>query len=126
MAFKLARLFNGFIFLLFCFLANPSFAFAQDPDLGHDPATFSDLEGYIATLLGRFTSLALIAVFVMLVYGGFRYLTAGGNPENNQAASKIITYAILGLVLMLGVWFIIRFLEIFLNVNLTEFSLIIQ
>lgn len=111
-------LFSGYLF----FLAVPAFA----QDLGHDPATFRDLEEYIRVILNRVTSLGLIAVFVMLLWGGFKYMTAGGNPEANQAAQKIITYAVLGLVLLIGAWFILRFIAVFtgLDDKLLNFSII--
>lgn len=38
---------------------------------------------------------------LFLVYGGFRYITASGNEENAEAAKKIITNAILGLVIVI-------------------------
>ncbi len=35
---------------------------------------------------------------IMLVYGGFRYATSGGNQESVNAAKNTILYAIVGLV----------------------------
>lgn len=106
------------------FLAVPAIA----QDLGHDPATFRDLEEYIRRILNRVTSLGLIAVFVMFLWGGFKYLTAGGNPETNQAAQKILTYAVLGLVLLIGAWFILRFIAVFtgLDNRLLDFSIVLN
>jgi hypothetical protein len=108
-----------FIFLLFVFHLLSSPVLAQ----GDNPAGFNQLETIFKWILGGITRLGLIAVFVMLLYGGFKYLTAGGNPEKNKAASGVITYAILGLVLMIGAWFILRFIEVFTGVTLTVFSL---
>ncbi len=103
----------------FCFL--PSVVYAQDQS--PEPPGFDQLETILKWILQGATRLGIIAVFVMLLYGGFKYLTAGGNPEKNKAASGIITYAILGLVLMIGAWFIIRFIEALTGVTLTNFSL---
>lgn len=44
--------------------------------------------------------LGLIAV-VMIIYGGFLYVTAAGNDEKINKAKKIIMYAIVGIVVIL-------------------------
>ena len=59
----------------------------------------------------------------MLIVGGFQYLTAGGNPEKTKAAGNTITYAVIGLVVILGAWFILLFIEKFTGVKVTEFNL---
>ena len=86
-------------------------------------AGFEDLEILLEKVLGGIFRLGLVAVFVMLLYGGFKYLTAGGNPEANQKAGSVITYAILGLVLMIGAWFILRLIENFTGISVTDFSI---
>lgn len=46
------------------------------------------------------TFLGLIAV-VMIIYGGFLYVTAAGNQEKIESAKKIIMYAVIGIVVIL-------------------------
>lgn len=46
------------------------------------------------------TFLGLIAV-VMIIYGGFLYVTAAGNQEKIESAKKIIMYAVVGIVVIL-------------------------
>ena len=60
----------------------------------------------------------------MLLLGGFQHLTAGGNPEKTQKAWATITYAVVGLVLLVGIWFILRFIRQFTGVDVTEFRII--
>lgn len=38
---------------------------------------------------------------IFLIYGGFRYLTARGNEEQNETAKNIIRQSILGLVIVI-------------------------
>ncbi len=52
--------------------------------------------------------LGLIAVIFML-YGGFMWMTAGGNEERVSTAKKIITSALIGLVVVLLAWAIVIF-----------------
>ena len=47
--------------------------------------------------------LALIAVILILV-GGFRWMTAGGNEEKVESAKKTLYAAIIGLVIILAGW----------------------
>ncbi|MFA6475293.1 MAG: pilin [Patescibacteria group bacterium] len=47
--------------------------------------------------------LALIAVVLILV-GGFRWMTAGGNEEKVEGAKKTLYAALIGLVIILAGW----------------------
>jgi cytochrome bd-type quinol oxidase subunit 2 len=52
--------------------------------------------------------LALIAV-IMVIIGGFTWLTAGGNEEKVDKAKKIISAAVIGLIIVLLAWAIVIF-----------------
>jgi len=52
--------------------------------------------------------LALVAA-VMIIYGGFIWLTAGGNEESVEKAKKIISAAVVGLIVVLLAWAIVIF-----------------
>jgi len=52
--------------------------------------------------------LGLIAV-IMILYGGFTWLTAGGNEDKIGSAKKIISAAIVGLIVILLSWAIVNF-----------------
>lgn len=52
--------------------------------------------------------LGLFAVITIL-YGGFRYLTSGGNEETIKNAKAILKTSVIGLTLVLFSWAIIRF-----------------
>jgi hypothetical protein len=54
------------------------------------------------------TFLGLLAVVIILI-GGFKWMTAGGNEENVAAAQKIIVSGIIGLVIILASWGIATF-----------------
>jgi hypothetical protein len=47
--------------------------------------------------------LALIAV-IMILIGGFKWMTAGGNEEKVEGAKKLLIAAIIGLVIILAAW----------------------
>lgn len=47
--------------------------------------------------------LALIAV-IMILIGGFKWMTAAGNEEKVESARKLLIAAIIGLVIILAAW----------------------
>lgn len=47
--------------------------------------------------------LALIAVVLVLI-GGFRWMTASGNEEKIESAKKLLVAALIGLVIILAAW----------------------
>ncbi len=52
--------------------------------------------------------LAIISVVIML-WGGFRWMTAGGNDDAVAQAKKIIIAGIIGLVIVLASWSLAKF-----------------
>lgn len=64
-------------------------------------------------LIGKIISWVLIiagiVAFFYLVYAGFTYLTAGGNPEAAKKGQQGIINAIIGIVIIVLSWAIIRF-----------------
>ena len=67
-----------------------------------------------------------IVLFVMLIIGGFRYITAGGDPKGIEGAKKTLTYAIAGMVLVALSYLIINFIASFTGANITDFNIIGQ
>jgi len=52
--------------------------------------------------------LGIIAV-VIIILGGFKWMTAGGNEDKTAEAKKLITAGIIGLVIILAAWGIAKF-----------------
>lgn len=47
--------------------------------------------------------LALVAVIMVLI-GGFKWMTAGGNDEKIESAKKLLYAAIIGLLIIVAAW----------------------
>jgi drug/metabolite transporter (DMT)-like permease len=86
-------------------------------------ATLKCFEAIAKIILNIAIRLAGIAAFIMLIVGGFQFLTAGGDPKKTQAASSTLTYAIFGLVAVIAAWFILLFIEKFTGVRITDFDI---
>lgn len=105
------KILGGLLFV--AILAVPAVAAAQvnlDPSTG---ATFglgsADLQSTVINIVQWLLGfLGLIAVIVIL-YGGFVWMTAGGNEERITKAKQIITAAVVGLIVVLLAWAIVIF-----------------
>ena len=87
------------------------------------PVTLSYLEVILKNFLNIAITLGGIAAFIMIIIGGFKYMTSGGDPKQTQAASQTITYAIIGLLAAIGSWFILKFIAGFTGIDLFNFSI---
>lgn len=88
-----------------------------------DPATIQDFQYLVQNILNVVIRLLGIALFVTLIIGGFKYMTAGGDPKKIQSAQSTITWAIGGLILGLLGWFLLLFIEEFTGVPVTIFRI---
>ena len=98
-------------------------ASSWSPESQTKAATLTDLEVIFERIVTLATGFAVLAVFIMLVLGGFKLMTAGGDPKATESAKNTITYAIFGLVALIGIWLILKFIEVFTGVNVTEFRI---
>ena len=88
------------------------------------PATFKDLEVYFGRIVEILIGLGGIIFFIMLIMGGFSYMSAGGDPKQIEGARKTLTFAIGGMVLLALSLLIFRVIEAFTGVNLLEFKVV--
>jgi hypothetical protein len=122
---KLPKILVLLFLSLFLFLFLPQSALAQwgceDPDTG--VVTIKCFEVVFKKILNYAVELAVAVLFIMLIIGGFRYITSGGDPKATASAGQTITYAILGLVLLIGIWLILNFIQYFTGINITIFRI---
>lgn len=128
---RLTKIFCLFLlascFLLFAFY-HPTFAQPQALPTSavaeaQGVVEIQALETVFGNILAIATSLAGFAAFVVLIAGGFKWMTSGGDPKKMEAAKGSVTYAFVGLACLILIWFILLFLEQFTGVKLTIFKL---
>ena len=90
--------------------------------LSNGVATIKGFEWIFQNVVASILFLAGIVLFVMLILGGFKYLTSGGNPESAAGAQKTITYAIIGIVLIALSYLILVVIQDITGANVTNFS----
>lgn len=108
-------------------ISNFLFVYAQEPTWsdtsGQQPATLKDLEVIVARIIRIAAQLAGLALFVMLVVGGFKLLSSRGDPQKSEEAKQTMTYAVIGLTVIVVSWLILKILGDFLGINLLQFEI---
>ncbi len=80
-------------------------------------ATLRGLEGVFFNIVRAVMGLGGIVLFIMLIMGGFSYITSGGDPQKSAAARHTLTYAIGGFVLMASALLILKLIAIITGVD---------
>lgn len=81
---------------------------------------YTDLGAIISTLLQAALIIAGLGAFTFLILGGFQYVTSGGDKIQAEAARDKITYAIIGLVIIVGSYAGIRVIETLFGVSIVS------
>ena len=66
---------------------------------------------------------ASVAFFFILVLGGIKWITSGGDKGKTEAARNQITAGLVGLVIVFAAWAILTLIESFFGVNLRSFTI---
>ncbi len=69
----------------------------------------SDLKTTVVNIIKLVLGLMTLLAVALIIYGGFVWLTAAGNEENVEKAKRIISAAVIGLVIILLAWAIVIF-----------------
>lgn len=67
--------------------------------------------------------IAAVIFFFMLVIGGIKWITSGGDKAQTEGARGQITAALIGLVIVFSAWAIIILVGEFFGINLLNFSI---
>lgn len=69
----------------------------------------ADLQDTVIAIIQWILGLLGLVAVIMILVGGFKWMTAGGNEEKIESAKKLLTAAIIGLVIVLLAWAIVIF-----------------
>lgn len=87
---------------------------AQNVDVGLDAAaatglSTTDIRTFIGRIVSYFLGLLGIIAVALVMYAGFLWMTAGGNEEKIAQAKRILTNAVIGLVIIVSAFAIVQF-----------------
>lgn len=114
--------------LFFIFSANSAFAqvrgfdSAKDEVVG-DVATLKGAEAVFSNVITVALYLAGLVLLVMFLIGGFKYMTAAGDPKAAEAAKGTFTHAIMGLVVLIFAFVILVLIKDITHVDVTKFNI---
>lgn len=77
----------------------------------------------ISALIVLVLVVAALVFFFMLVLGGIRYITSGGDKSSTEAARSQITAALIGLVIVFSAWAIVNLVNLFFGVNILNLEI---
>ncbi len=69
----------------------------------------SGLAGIARNIVNIFSYIVGAISVIMIIYGGFRYITSGGSSEGVGAAKSTLIYAIIGLIIVALAQIIVQF-----------------
>jgi len=101
-----------------------SAAYAQiTPIALQNPSNISDLGEFINRLIEFATAFVAVIAVLYLIISGFQYIMAGGDQKKVGAARSAIQNTIIGLVIVVGAFVVVKFVLInFLDVKTSFFG----
>ena len=79
-------------------------------DPGSDAvADSANLTGVITTVVNVISIIVGVVAVIMIIWGGLKYITSGGESNKITGAKNTILYALIGLVVVALAQFIVRF-----------------
>ena len=90
-------------------LAPVAFAQFQTPEAGNtNLPNDSSFTGFVIRIINIALAVAGLLAVLFLIIGGFRYITSAGNEESAEQAKKIITNSIIGIVIIILSFVIVK------------------
>lgn len=78
-----------------------------------DPADTSvgtqRIQDIVTFIINIFSVIVGIVAVIMIIWGGFKYITSGGDSGNITSAKNTIIYAIIGLIIVALAQFLVKF-----------------
>jgi uncharacterized BrkB/YihY/UPF0761 family membrane protein len=107
--------------LIACTLIAPVISFAGENDTPSNPATqgkivnpipsITSIPGLIHTLLNGLLEIGIPVVALAIIYCGFLFVFARGNPEKLKKAKDALLWTLIGAAILLGSWAIATMIQ---------------
>ena len=88
------------------------------PNPGGDPTGF--VAGIIRGAIEFLLIVGFIIALLWIIFAGFRFIFAGGDEKSISGAWSQIYWGLIGLVVVVGAFAIIKLVETFLEVNIVS------
>lgn len=85
--------------------------------VNQDTPPFYEINIVFGKIVSTLLALAGIVLFIVLILGGIKWLTAGGDPKAVESAQKTLTYGIVGLIFIALAYLILVLISDFTGVT---------
>ncbi|KKS83316.1 MAG: hypothetical protein UV59_C0043G0006 [Candidatus Gottesmanbacteria bacterium GW2011_GWA1_43_11] len=106
-------------------MAMPLAVFAQSNIVPNEIQNNTDIVQIVRAVVRFILLIAFVLAFIFLLIGGLRWITAGGDEKSVAGARGMITAALIGLVIVLLAFAIIKLVETFFGVTIISGDLTI-
>lgn len=87
------------------------------------PAGLQQIEDLFTRIISIIAGLGFVALLVLLVWAGFKYLMSGGEQKAVSQAHQVVTWALLGIVFMAVAWLVLQLIHTFTGIDVTIFNI---
>ena len=81
------------------------------------------IENLISALIIIILVIAALIFLFMLILGGIKYITSGGDKGQTESARSQITAALIGLVIVFAAWAIINLVSAFFGIDILSLNI---
>ena len=106
------KIFTKLVAFPIFFLVNPVFAQTDPAD---PPKLAENIQPIVDKILDYLFPIAVLLSFIFIIVGGYMWIISGGDPGRAKQAQGTLTWAILGLVIVLVIFGILSILINFLS-----------
>lgn len=92
----------------------------EGPKMGFRIPTLAE---FISILVKMVLIIGGILVFGFMLFGGIQYISSGGDKLQAQQARDKITYAIIGLIIIVGAYAIAKVMEVAFGIDIFNITL---
>ena len=86
-------------------------------NFGPDAAGLSQIELIFGRVISLFVGGMFVALFIVLVWAGIKFLTSGGDPKTLEAARNTVTWALLGILFLAIAWLVLQLIAAFTGIE---------
>jgi TRAP-type C4-dicarboxylate transport system permease small subunit len=76
-----------------------------------NPLAFPSITELLAAILNMVIVIATTIIVLFIIFAGFKYVTAQGNPQKLQEANRALIYGIIGGVIIIGAVAILQIVQ---------------
>mgnify|MGYP001607983188 CR=1 FL=1 len=91
--------------------------------MGPPEAGLTQIEDTFKNAISVSVGLAFVALVVVLIWAGIKFLTSGGEAKALQSATQTVTWALLGILFLAIAWLVLLLIKIFTGIDVTTFNI---